>query len=61
VQIWDVATCDLLQNCALDNETDRSHTEGVVAVAWSPRAELVALVILDGTVRMWRIGAACAY
>ncbi len=56
VQIRDTATGEPLFTTALDEEADRSHAEGVVAVAWSPRQEWIALAVLDGTVRIWRIG-----
>jgi len=55
VQICDTAKGEPLFTAALDEEADRSHAEGVVAVAWSPRPELLALAVLDGTVRIWRI------
>ena len=55
VQIF-TAAGDLLFNHALDEETDRSHTEGAVRVAWSPGEELSALIVLDGTVRVWLVG-----
>jgi eukaryotic-like serine/threonine-protein kinase len=58
VQIFAAATGDLLLNHALDEQTDRSHTDGVVMVAWPPSEELIALIVLDGTVRIWRLEAA---
>jgi len=55
VQICDTATGEALYTAALDEEADRSHAEGVVAAAWSPRPEVLALAVLDGTVRIWRV------
>jgi WD40 repeat protein len=57
MQVFTAATGDLLFNHALDGQTDRSHTDGILRVAWSPREEgLIALIVLDGTVRLWLVG-----
>jgi eukaryotic-like serine/threonine-protein kinase len=60
VMIFDTASGEPLFTKALAEEPDRAHAEGIVAVAWSPVQELIALAVLDGTVRIWRVEASPA-
>ncbi|GAC1404855.1 MAG: hypothetical protein NVSMB49_23760 [Ktedonobacteraceae bacterium] len=46
MQIWNATTGETLL-------TFRGHTDGVLAVSWSPDSTRIASIGLDGTVRVW--------
>ena len=55
VQIRSTTTGELVYTRACTDDDERSHADGIVTVAWSPQQQLIALAVLDGTVRIWRI------